>query len=64
MDAVTVTTSENELMDIVWKDLPMDPFENITKSSQYAGAYATTTIDKATKVQMMLKEQEQIIMLL
>lgn len=43
---MTVMTYENEPMEIVWKDLPMDPSENITKLSQYAGAYATTTIEK------------------
>ena len=29
----TITTPDNEPMDIVWKDLPMDPYENITKLS-------------------------------
>jgi len=33
-------------MDIIWKDSPMDPSENLTKLSQYVGAYATTTIVK------------------
>jgi len=51
-------------MDIVWKDLPIDPSENLTKLSQFVGVYDTTTIDKATKVQMLLKEKEQRILLL
>lgn len=55
---VVVTIFENEPMDIVWKDSPMDPSENLTKLSQFARAYATATIDKATKVQMFLKEKE------
>ena len=45
-------------MDIVWKDSPIDPSENLTRLSQFAGAYATTTIDKATKVKMLLKERK------
>ena len=42
----------------------MDPLENITRLSHFAGAYATTTIDNETKFQMLLKEKEQIIQLL
>jgi len=33
LDATTVTTLDNEPMDIVWKDLPMDPSENLKKLS-------------------------------
>lgn len=47
-DVVVVTILENEPMDIVWKDLHMDPWENLTKLSQLAAAYATETIEKAT----------------
>lgn len=64
LDVVAVTTPENEPMDIVWKESPIDPSENPTKLSQFTGAYATKTMDKATKVQMLLKEKEQRIMLL
>lgn len=51
-------------MDIIWKDSPMDPSKNLRKLSQLAGAYSTETIGKVTKVQMLLKEKEQIILLL
>ena len=57
-------TLKNEPMDVVWKDTPVNPSENLTKLSQCTGAYATTTIDKAMEFQMMLKEKEQKIMLL
>jgi len=57
-------TLNNEPMDIVWKDSPMDLSENLTRLSQFVGAYATTTIDKATKVQILLREKEQNILLL
>ena len=33
-------------MEVVWKDTPIDPYENLTKLSQFACAYATITIDK------------------
>lgn len=57
LDVAAITTPVNERMDIVWKDLPMDPFENLTRLSQFAGAYAMKNIDKATEVQMLLREK-------
>ena len=33
LDVATITTPDNEPMDIVWKDSPMDPSENLTKLS-------------------------------
>lgn len=51
-------------MDIVWKESSMDPSKNLTRLSQFAGAYDMETIDKTTKVQMLLREKEQNIMLL
>jgi len=59
-----ITTLDSEPMDIVWKDLPMDPSKNITRLSQFAGAYAMATIDKAIEVQIPLREKEQNIFLL
>jgi len=59
LDAAVVMTLDNEPMNIVWKDLPMDPYENLTKLSQFIGAYAMVTVDKATEVQMRLKERNK-----
>ena len=59
LDTMFVTTPENEPMYIVWKDSPIDPSENLINRSHFVGAYAIMTIDKATKVQMLLKEKEQ-----
>jgi len=42
----------------------MDPSKNLTKLSQCIGAFAMKTIEKATEVQMLPKEKEQIILLL
>lgn len=50
LDTTTVAIPENELMEVVWKDTPIDPLENLTKLSQFAGTYATMTINRATKV--------------
>lgn len=64
LDAVAVMTSENEKLNIMKKDSPMDPSENLTKFSQFIGAYATKTIDKVIEVHMLLNEKEQRILLL
>ena len=58
MNSTATTTPDNESMDIVWKDSPIDPSENLTRLSQFAGDYATLTIDKAREVQMLLREKK------
>ena len=51
-------------MDVLWKDPNSNPTENLTKLSQIARAYASATIDKASEIQQLLKEQEDQIQLL
>ncbi len=46
-------------MDIVWKDSQTGPLENLTKLSQFTGAYASATIDKAIEVRQLVKEKEE-----
>ena len=48
---------------VVWKE-EFDPFDDLTKLSQYARAYSTATIDKALEVNNILKEKDQAISLL
>ena len=48
-------------MDVVWKDMPFNPIENLTGLSQFTGAYASTTMDKAIEVSTLLKEKEERI---
>lgn len=50
-----------EQLDVLWQDPTSNPTENLTKLSQIAGEYASTTIDKASKVQQLLKEKEDQI---
>ena len=57
----TVSSLTNESVDILWKDPLADPTKHLTKLSQFAGAYATATIDKATEVQYLLKQIEEKI---
>ena len=52
----------NEVMEVVWKDTPSNPIENLTRLSQFIGAYTTATIDKATKVSILIQEKDVKIM--
>jgi len=61
LDSIAATTPENELMDVLWKDLPDDPSANLTILSHFAGAYATMTINKSTEIQMFLRGKENKI---
>ena len=42
---------------VVWKE-EFDPSDDLTKLSQYAGAYSAATIDKASKVSLLLKTKD------
>ena len=45
---------------MVWKE-EFDPSDDLTKLSQYAGAYSAATIDKESKVSSLLKAKDQDI---
>ena len=45
---------------MVWKE-ELDPSDDLTKLSQYAGAYSAATIDKASEVSLLLKTKDQEI---
>ena len=45
---------------MVWKE-EFDPSDDLTKLSQYAGAYSAATIDKAWEVSSLLKAKDQDI---
>ena len=63
-DQDSLSTSQVEFMNIVWKNAEVNPSDDLTKLSQYAGAYSATTIDKASEVTQMMKQKElQIAML-
>jgi len=47
---------------VVWKE-KFDPSDDLTKLSQYAGAYLAATIDKASEVRNLLKEKDHAISL-
>jgi len=49
-----------EITNVVWRE-EVNPSEDLTKLSQYAKAYTTATMDKASKVSNLLKEKDQAI---
>ena len=58
IDQGTLSTPQAELMNVVWKDSEVNPSEDLTKLSQYAGAYIATTMDKASEVSQLIKEKD------
>ena len=48
------------MANVLWKE-EFNPCEDLTKLSQYAGAYSAATIDKASDVSNLLKEKDQTI---
>ena len=62
LDSTVVSTLDNEPMDVLWKDSPIDLFTNLTRLSQFASVYAKMTIDKEIEVKMLLKEKEDKIL--
>lgn len=62
LDVAAIMTPDNEAMDLVWKDSPMDPYKKLKKLLQFTRAYVKETIDKEIEVQMLLREKEQNIL--
>ena len=44
----TTSKPTDESVDVLWKYSSDDPTEHLTELSQYAGAYATATVDQST----------------
>ena len=45
---------------VLWKE-EFDPSDDLTKLSQYVGAYSAATIDKASELSSLLKTKDQDI---
>ena len=45
---------------MVWRE-EFEPSDDLTKLSQYVGAYLAATMDKASEVRNLLKEKDQVI---
>ena len=60
IDQIPLLTDQAEMMNVVWK-AEFDPSEDLTKLSQFAGAYTAMTMDKATEVSYLMREKDQAI---
>ena len=61
IDQTSSTAPQFEFMNVISKDSEVNPSEDLTKLSQFAGVYTTATIDKATEVNQLFKEKDQRI---
>ena len=51
-------------MNIVYKNVEVNPSEDLTKLSQYAGAYSAAKIDKAAEFSQLMTQKDLHIALL
>lgn len=58
IDQGPLSTPHVELMNVVWKDSEVNPSEDLTKLSQYAGAYIAKTMDKAFEISQLIREKD------
>ena len=60
LDQPSILPEQTITGNVVWKG-ELDPSEDLTKLSQFAGAYSAATIDKASEVSLLLKTKEHEI---
>ena len=60
IDQPSLFLEQTVTANVVWKE-EFDPSDDLTKLSQYAGAYSAATMDKASEVSNLLKEKDQAI---
>ena len=51
-------------MIFVWKNNEVNPSEDLTRLSQYVGAYSAATIEKASEVTQIMKQKDLYIAIL
>lgn len=59
-DQPSLFPEQTVIANVVWKE-EFDPSDDLTKLSQYAGAYSAATMDKASEVTNLLREKDQAI---
>ena len=60
LDQPSIFPEQTVTGNVVWKE-ELDPCDDLTNLSQYAGAYSAALIDKASKVSLLLKTKDQEI---
>lgn len=63
LDQSSLLPTQMEKNNVVSRE-ELNPFEDITKLSEYTGAYSVATMDKVSNVNNFLKEKDQTIVLL
>jgi len=53
----------NAYFEVLWKGSTTTPTKELGRPTQFTGAYASTTIDKATEVEQFLEKEEKISLL-
>lgn len=61
IDQTSSTTPQSKLMNVIWKDLEVNPSKDLIKLSQFVGTYTTARNGKATRVNQLIKEKDQKI---
>ena len=57
-DQPSLFPEETVTGNIIWKE-ELDPSDDLTKLSEFAGAYSAATINKASEVSLLLKTKDQ-----
>ena len=57
LDQSSLLPEQTEMANVVWKG-EFNPSDDLTKLSQYAGAYSAATMDKGSEVRNLLKEKD------
>jgi hypothetical protein len=60
LDQPSISPEQTVTGNVVWKG-ELDPSDDLTKLSQFAGAYSAATIDKASEVSLLLKTKDHEI---
>ncbi len=60
LDQYSLLPIQTEMANVVWKE-EFNPSKDLTKLSQYVGAYSAASLDKASKVSNLLNEKDQTI---
>lgn len=60
LDQPSIFPEQTITGNVVWKE-ELDPSDDLTKLSQFAGAYSAATIEKALEVSLLLKTKDQEI---
>jgi len=62
IDHTQALVPRNTTFEVLWKSSQTIPVEELVRLTQFTGDYAPATMDKATDIQQLLKEEDDMIM--